>query len=82
MVKKVKEQFYSKTLVQRPPFKLKVNQGVAVQKTQKTSLRAKESLKDIFCGTPCILKKNIFFSYMNNKIMNNKQNFASVIHLT
>ena len=46
--------------IRRPPFKLKVNQQVAVQNPQKTSVRAKKSLKDIFCGTPCILqyKKN------------------------
>ena len=40
-------------LVRRPPFKLKVNQEFAVQNPQKTSVRAKKSLKDIFCGTPC-----------------------------
>ena len=41
-------------LVRRPPFKLKVNQAVAVQNPKKTSVRAKKSLKDIFCGTPCM----------------------------
>ena len=40
--------------VRRPPFKLKVNEVVAVQNPKKTSVRAKKSLKDIFCGTPCI----------------------------
>ena len=39
--------------VRRPPFKLKVNQTVAVQNQQKTSVRAKKALKDIFCVTPC-----------------------------
>ena len=51
--KKVKESYESKMLVRRPPFKLKVNRKVAVQNPQNTSVRAKKSLKDIFCGTPC-----------------------------
>ena len=37
-------------LVRRPSFKLKVNQEVAVQNPQKTSVGAKKSLKDIFVG--------------------------------
>ena len=40
--------------VRRPPFKLKVTPIIAVQNPQQTSVRAKKSLKDIFCGTPCI----------------------------
>ena len=46
-------------LVRRPPLKLKVYHGVAVQNPQKTSVRAKKSLKDIFCGTPCILTTSL-----------------------
>ena len=37
--------------VRQPPFKLRVNQGVAVQNPQKRSMRAKKPLKDHFCGT-------------------------------
>ena len=59
--KKVKEWFKSKMSVRRPPFKLKVNQGVAVQNPQKTSVRAKKLLKGIFCGTPCICPQLIGF---------------------
>ena len=46
--------------VRRPPFRLKVNQKVANQNPQKTSVRANKSLKDIFCGTPCIQIENIY----------------------